>query len=240
MELDKLAIDYHPDETAEVVVSASDTLLLVGISGAGKDTIQSKLLMKDGYHKIVTHTTRDPRANNGVMEQDGREYHFVSYQAMELMLKNHELIEVNKYGVNYYGTSIQEFRVANASGKVALGNIDVNGITAFKSLGDDAVRALFILPPNYDTWRQRLSSRYSSVEEFDQELPNRLGAAADELARALSVSYYHFIINDDLDRAVRVVDEIAHREDTFNRHDDEARLAARDLLDAITGAISAK
>ncbi|RYF29547.1 MAG: hypothetical protein EOO17_01010 [Chloroflexi bacterium] len=236
MEIESLARNYQADQGARDVVAASNTLLLVGISGAGKDTIQSKLLKKDGYHKIVTHTTRSPRANNGIMEQDGVEYHFVSHQVMLDMLTGHDLIEVNKYGSNYYGTSVQEFRAANDSGKVTLGNIDVNGITVFKDLGDDAVRALFILPPDYDTWRRRLSARYSTVEEFEHELPNRLQAAADELMRALSVPYYHFIINDDLDRAVRVVDEIAHREDIFNRHDDEARIAARDLLDAITDA----
>ena len=54
-----------------------------------------------------------------------------------------------------------------------------------------------------------------------------------ELEHALAVPYYHFIINDDLDRAVRVVTEIAHREDLFNRQDDEVRLQARDLLDTI-------
>ena len=57
-----------------------------------------------------------------------------------------------------------------------------------------------------------------------------------ELEHALSVPYYHFIINDELDRAVRVAEEIAHRSDSFNRHDDEARLLARDLLDEIRSA----
>lgn len=237
MEIDLLVQNYQPSHDARDVVAASNTLLLVGISGAGKDTIQSMVLKKDGYHKIVTHTTRLPRVNNGVMERNGVEYHFVTHQGMQELLNNQQLIEVNKYGSNYYGTSIQEFRDANSTGRVAIGDIDVNGITVFKDLGGDAVRALFILPPDYDTWLQRLSSRYSSAEEFERELPNRLNAAAKELTQALSVSYYHFIINDDLERAVRVVDEIAHREDTFNRHDDEARLAARDLLNAIAHTI---
>jgi hypothetical protein len=54
-----------------------------------------------------------------------------------------------------------------------------------------------------------------------------------ELEKALFVPYYHFIINDDLDRSVRIVDEIAHQGDLFNRKDDEARLLARDILDEI-------
>lgn len=233
MNLETLAAHYQPNQSAQEVVRQSDTLLLVGISGAGKDTIQSRLLEKEGYHKIVTHTTRPPRENNGVLEQDGREYHFVSFEAMQLLLEEHELIEVNHYGTQYYGTSVEEFRIANASRAVAVGNIDVNGITSFRALAGDAVRALFILPPSYEVWLQRLAARYSSPDELRRVFPERRQTAIDELEHALGVPYYHFIINDELDRSVRVVDEIAHRRNVFNRHDDEARLLARDLLEAI-------
>ena len=41
------------------------------------------------------------------------------------------------------------------------------------------------------------------------------------------------IINDDLERAVRVTEEIILRGDIFKRQDDEARLAARNLLNDI-------
>ena len=45
--------------------------------------------------------------------------------------------------------------------------------------------------------------------------------------------YYHVIINDDLERAVRVCREIIERGDVFVRQDDEARLVARDLLEVL-------
>jgi guanylate kinase len=233
--LSRLAQLYLPDDTARQILSQVDVMLLVGISGAGKDTIQSRLLETGNYHRITTHTTRPPRANNGVMEQNGREYHFVSYEQMESLLIDHKLIEVNQYGANFYGTSLAEFEIASHDGKVAVGDIDINGITAFRHLSDTA-RAVFIIPPDYTSWRTRLSKRYSSTEEFEAEFPDRRTTAIAELEHALSVPYYHFIINDDLDRAVRVVDEIAHRRDSFNQHDDEARIKARELLDAIKSA----
>src|SRR5690606_4573266 len=77
--LSRLAQLYQPSDAARDVLARADVVLLVGISGAGKDTIQSRLLQRGDYHSIITHTTRPPRANNGVMEQNGREYHFVSY-----------------------------------------------------------------------------------------------------------------------------------------------------------------
>lgn len=233
MTLEELAKNYKPGELAHTAVSASNTVLLVGISGAGKDTIQTKLLDSPDYHRIVTHTTRKPRRNNGVLEQDGREYHFVSRDEMRALLIDQRMIEINQYGDNFYGASVDELEYANSTRKISLTNIDVNGIASFRRLGEDAVRALFILPPSYEEWIDRISKRYSTDEEFTREFPARQTTAIDELEYALSVPYYHFIINDDLERAVRVVDEIAHREDSFNRHDDEARLAARDLLEAI-------
>lgn len=233
MTLEQLAKEYEPDQQAIDTVQQSEILLLVGISGAGKDTIQSRLLETGEYHKIVTHTTRQPRANDGIPEQNGREYHFVSQDEMHDLLMRHQMIEVNQYGKNFYGTSIGEFEKAKQLRKIAIGNIDVNGVAVFHRLAEASVHALFLIPPTYEIWRQRLSSRYHTAEEFEREYPDRRSAAIDELEYALNVPYYHFIINDELERAVRVTGEIAHRTDSFNRHDDEARLAARDLLEAI-------
>lgn len=236
MSIEDLAQQYQPGDEARTAVSMSNTLLLVGISGAGKDTIQSLLLERDEYHRIVTHTTRAPRRNDGILEQDGREYHFVSKDEMATLLRNKQMIEVNQYGDNFYGTSVDEFIDANHSKKIALANIDVNGIAAVRSLGGESVRALFVLPPSYEEWVNRLKNRYPDATSFDEVFSSRRGIAIDELAFALSVPYYHFIINDDLERAVRVIDEIAHKGDEFNRHDDEARLVARDLLEEIANA----
>lgn len=237
MTIEELAASYQPGDSAKEAVSNSNTVLLVGISGAGKDTIQGHILENPGYHRIITHTTREPRRNDGLLEQDGREYHFVSKDTMYELLTAKRMIEINQYGSNFYGASVAEFEQANATRKIAIANIDVNGIAAMRALGGDAVRALFILPPSYDEWVMRLKNRYPDEASFEREFIDRRRIAIEELELALSVPYYHFIINDDLSRAVRVVDEIAHRHNIFNRHDDEARLAARDLLDTIKNQI---
>lgn len=149
------------------------------------------------------------------------------------MLERQEFIEVNRFGDNYYGTSVGEFIAAKQNGKVALGDIDVHGIASFRAISKDNIIPIFIVPPDYSTWRHRLDRRYQSKDELERELPKRLLAARQELEHALSVPYYHFIINDDLERAVRVVDEIAQSTNTFNRHDTEARVRATHLLEAI-------
>lgn len=232
-DLDQLIARYSISDESIAIVRNTPIVLLVGITAAGKDTIQNRLLMKDDYHPIVTHTTRPPRANNGIMERDGEHYHFVSQADVRQMLERQEFIEVNRFGDNYYGTSVGEFIAAQRNQKIALGDIDVNGIASFRAISKDNIIPIFIVPPDYTTWRQRLDGRYHSKEELERELPKRLLSARQELEHALAVPYYHFVINDDLDRAVRVADEIAHSANTFNVHDAEARDRAEQLLAAI-------
>jgi guanylate kinase len=231
--LDQSIASYRMSDASVDIIQTTPIVLLVGITAAGKDTIQNKLLENDEYHKIVTHTTRAPRTNSGLLEQDGDNYHFISVDQMRDMLAEQKLIEVNRFGDNYYGTSIGEFAAAKYKGKIALGDIDVNGIDAFRAISEKNIIPIFIVPPDYATWRARLDGRYHSKDELERELPKRFAAAERELEYALSKPYYHFIINDDLDRAVRVAHEIAHGGNVFNRHDQEARTKAAELLSAI-------
>ncbi|PKL31912.1 hypothetical protein CVV43_00480 [Candidatus Saccharibacteria bacterium HGW-Saccharibacteria-1] len=238
MEIEKLASNYKIDQSGIDIVRASKTVFIVGITSAGKDTIVKRLLESPDYHLIVSHTTRQPRVNNGVMEQDGDDYHFVTQNQMKTLLTDHKMIEVNCFGGNYYGTSVGEFADANLENKIAISDIEVNGISSFYDIAPNSVTAIYIVPPDYETWLCRVQKRYESIELFERDWLVRREIAVNELEHVLSVSHYHFVINDDLNRAVKVTDKIAHREDNvFGRGDDEARLKARDLLDAIKQTI---
>lgn len=224
--------EYEPNEDVAELARSTKIALLVGISGAGKDTIKHELLKQPDYRDIISHTTRQPRKNNGVLETPDVDYHFIDDATAEKMLMNHEFIEAKFVHGIVYGTSTHELRKSHDAGKIAITDVDVQGVDEFKQLSSDVV-AIFIIPPSYSVWRQRLSQRYESGEAFAAEWDRRRGSAVSELQRALEVPYYHFIINDDLERAVHVTGEIAHRPDIFHREDDEARLRARDLLTAI-------
>ena len=148
------------------------------------------------------------------------------------MLEEGKFVEAKFVHGTVYGTSIEAVHRAAGSG-IAITDIDVQGVEEYKDISDDVI-AIFIVPPDYQTWVERLRRRYASDEEFVQEWPKRRETALSELTRALEVPYYHCIINDDLDRAIAVTSEIARREDdVFNQKDDEARLRARELLEEI-------
>lgn len=233
MHLEQLVTDYTPPSEATDIIKNAKIALLVGISGAGKDTIKNQLLVQPGFSGIISHTTRAPRENLGVLEQDGKEYHFISNDTAERMLQHGEFVEAKFVHGTVYGTSIAEVRRASEHG-VALNDIDVQGVTEYKAVSN-AVIAIFVLPPSYDVWIQRLKNRYENEAEFAAEWPKRRASAIAELTQALEVPYYHFVINGELERSVRVVSEIANRPDIFRREDDEARLVARDILATIIG-----
>lgn len=231
-ELAAVIATYEPSDAAKKLVRETRITLLVGISGAGKDTIKKELLKKPDFRDIVSHTTRPPRSNNGMVEISEVDYHFIDNPTARMMLDDQRFIEAKFVHGTVYGTSVDELQQSYDQQKIAITDVDVQGVSEYKELSQHVV-AIFVIPPSYSVWRERLSQRYETIEAFESEWIKRRNSAVSELTHALEVPYYHFIINDELDRAVTVADEIAHKPDVFHRKDDEARLRARDLLTAI-------
>lgn len=232
MNIESLVEKYRTPEEAVRVVKKTKIALLVGISGAGKDTIKKGMLARPGFGEIISHTTRQPRENSGLLEKDGVDYHFITEDTAKDMLERGDFIEAKFVHGTVYGTATDDVLHASKSG-VAITDVDVQGVAEYKEVSDDII-AIFVLPPSYDEWMQRLRRRYTTEEEFAREWPKRRDSAISELKKALEVPYYHCVINDDIDRAVEVAAEIAQRDDIFTRKDDEARIVARDLLHQIS------
>ena len=90
--LKNLIKNYQPNQAASDVVQRTKIVLLVGIFGAGKDTVKRRLLEDNEFADIVSYTTRQPRQNAGVLETPGVDYHFIDEAAVNI-LENHEFIE---------------------------------------------------------------------------------------------------------------------------------------------------
>lgn len=227
-QLTDLANNYKPDGKAISIVRETPIVLLVGVSGAGKDTIKHHLLETGKYHHIISHTTRAPRENAGVMEQDGVEYHFVSKEKAVEMLQNGEFVEANVYSDNLYGTSVAEIAQAKREGRIAITDLEVQGVAEYKAISPNII-ALFILPPDFSEWQRRLYARYGSNDADPADIQKRMHTAISELDEALHQPYYHFIVNENLTDAVVAADKIAHDHDSFNTIDRSFRKWAEQL-----------
>lgn len=166
-------------------------------SGSGKSTLVSMLrTLVEGLDFSISYTTRSPRGS----EEDGREYHFISREKFQEMIRDGDFLEWAEVFGNYYGTAASALDHAAAAGKDLLLDIDVQGAVQVMEKLPDAV-SIFILPPSPEVLEMRLRNR-SVAEHVTSEsvIGNRLAEARNELKKIRS--YKYALVNDILDQAV--------------------------------------
>lgn len=180
-------------------------LFAVGISGAGKNAILDYLVGKypDHYQFIVSHTTRPIRD----YETPDVQYHFIDFSTAEQMLDEGKFIEAQiVHFDNVYGTSIEEIARAQEAKKIACTDLEIQGVDEYMTLGLNA-KAVFLLPPNFEVWKQRLLSRPGELSPKD--VRNRIKSALIEIEHAMGLEHYYIVINNDLSETAELVHEIA-------------------------------
>jgi guanylate kinase len=172
-------------------------LVVTGPSGVGKGTLIRRLLeRRPDYRLSVSATTRAPRPG----EVDGRDYHFLTEQEFERRLAAGDFLEHALYAGNHYGTLKEE--VDRAGGNLVL-EIEVEGARQVRQALPEAIQ-VFIAPPSDETLRKRLEGRMTDAPEV---IERRLARAKEELAARQE--FKRVIVNDDLDRAVHELEDLA-------------------------------
>jgi guanylate kinase len=227
---------YEPTDQTKQLIRETPILLLVGPTGAGKDSVKDKLLESGKFHHIISHTTRPPRINHGILEQDGVDYHFITKQQAAQLLDDHTMIEAKMYSGNIYGTSAAEIQAAKDETKIAMTDLEVQGVAEYKAL-DPGVMAVFLLPPDFQTWQARLQRRYGDVvDAADYRL--RLETALKELEELLNTDYYVAVINDQLDATVQHIETVVNSQDHSTPDEPAARAVAEQLAQDIQAYLS--
>lgn len=197
---------YKPSESVKAQLNRTPIVLLVAISGGGKDTIKYRLLASGEYRHIISYTTRKPRINNGIPEKDNEDYHFIDLATAKKMLDDGRYIEADIYANHIYGTGVADIEAAEKEGKIAITDLTIEGAFHYLSLAP-SVKAVFLLPPSYEIWMKRLTKRGVTEPE---DLRHRMQEAADEIEHAMKADNMYIVVNDDLEDAIQVVDDIAH------------------------------
>lgn len=204
--------DYSLSDAAKKTLQDLKLVLMVGPTSSGRNTIIRELVKTGGYHFIVSDTTREKRVNDGIPEEDGREYWFRTEDDMLSDIKQGDFLEAAIiHNQQVSGISIRELQKAKNSGKIAIDEVEIAGAhNTYKAKPDTVI--IFSVPPSFVKWMHRLHKRGRMPED---EVRRRLETACLEFDAALIQSYYKYVINDDIDETVAAVDSMA-RLDLYN------------------------
>lgn len=173
-------------------------LAVSGPSGVGKGTMVKTLIARrEDVVESVSCTTRAPREG----EIDGKHYFFISREEFERRIDENDFLEFDEHFGNYYGTPKSFVREALKTKSVIM-EIDVVGALRAKKTFPETVLVM-VTPPSAEELKRRLSGRGS---ETDEEIENRLARMEYELSHVSE--YDHVIVNDDLEKAIRALEDI--------------------------------
>ena len=147
-------------------------------SGAGKSTLCDALRQTPDFVYSVSCTTRPPRAG----EIEGEDYHFLSEPAFAARATAGEFLEYANVHGKYYGTLREPILSDLQKGVDVLIDIDTQGAAAIRAYDDAFIRQaladVFIMPPDLEELRRRLTKRGTETEE---QIEVRLQTAAREM-----------------------------------------------------------
>lgn len=146
-------------------------IVLLGASGSGKSTIENELTTHHGFEKIISCTTRKPR--NG--EVDGKDYHFISNDKFEDMVKQGLFAEYDEYSQNrLYGTLISDYD--SNENKVAV--LTPNGFRTLKKNYNGENILSILINANLGTRVKRYIDR-CGVYEFSFDDKNEIASRVE-------------------------------------------------------------
>lgn len=204
---------YFPGEQVQKKLAHVELVAIVGPTGVGKTSILENL----DIPVVKTDITRPRRED----EKKSETYIFRDdYDAMlqELRSGNYAQFVVSRSD-EFYGTHMNSYP---ERGKCTMA-IVAEAIPSFRKLGFKKIIHVYIMPPGYVQWMQRMGSLRA------EDLSKRMAEAVASIKLAVRDDEYHFVLNDDLKTAIADVKHVIAGEE-LNEH--RSRLA-RDTADML-------
>ena len=136
-------------------------------SGAGKTTLVDALRQTSEFIYSISCTTRPARAG----EVEGEDYRFLSEEEFDARARSGEFLEYAIVHGHQYGTLLKPIVDNLMSGRDVLIDIDTQGAANIRNSKDEFVRQaladIFIMPPDVDELRRRLTKRGTASYQRD-------------------------------------------------------------------------
>ncbi|MDQ3159078.1 MAG: hypothetical protein M3P98_03030 [bacterium] len=220
--------NYIVSERTKKILDDTKLVLLLAPSSTGRNTVIKNLLKDPKYMFIVSDTTRNPRNNDGVMEEDGKDYFFRTEKDFLNELKQGSFLEaeiIHKQQVS--GISIRELEVASKKNKIAITDVDIGGVEAIVKQKPDTI-VILLLPPDFEEWQKRVVIRGAMDKD---EWKRRMETAVNILSSIDETKpQYEIVVNDDLREAIEYCKNIIEHGMTNPSKQTVGYTIARDLL----------
>ena len=181
-------------------------VILAGVAGAGKDTIQRELVKRmENVETLPSYTSRSIRPG----DIDGETYNFVTKKEFEEMIKNGEFYEYDIHHNNYYGISKKKKKKKLKNGKIIVKDIDVNGTENLIRLlkNDTKIVTIFLRVPKEEL-KRRLENRVDKPSE--EEIILRLNRFEYEESK---IPLFDYVLkNNDLEKTLKIIMTIIENE----------------------------
>jgi guanylate kinase len=217
--LPSLCKDYQMSAQTISRIKNIDLLMMVGGTGVGKTSIIKQL----GIPYVISDTTRPKRPE----EINGLDYFFrTDCEQLTAEIKERDFVQVNIFSTgDFYGTRASAYPEVG----FAVYAVVADKVPEFRQLGFSETITAFVVPPNFLEWMGRLDKH--NVER--EQLASRLKEAKQSFEFALNDSKTHFILNDDLEKAVEQTKMLLAGNVDRDR-ETEARAAAQAIYDELS------
>ena len=181
------------------MMNKKHVFIICGAAGSGKTTVANYMCEHHHMHRVITHTTRQPRPG----EQDGVDYHFEDAASMARL----HLLEKVTYDGAQYGSSYEGLQEGWQQGQDCVIVLDTAGARTYhQKLGDQAV-IIFLTVSQLKVLAKRMTQRgdqhtaiesrlHSKEYRRDLNLPSELAGIA------------HVITNDQWAATCQQLDQL--------------------------------
>lgn len=173
-------------------------LLIVGSSGAGKNTVINQILKNNKDVKfVVSHTSRTLREG----ESEGVNYHYVTKQNFEKKIENKEMLEYDITHEVYYGISRQTIKESFKDCAILIKDLSLLGTYNCKDILSQDMEVCSIFLTNT---KRELKNRL--IKRGEKDIALRLKIYEKEQSQMNRCDY--IIFNSDLNLTTEMVKTI--------------------------------
>jgi len=183
-------MDYTPAPHVLDHLKQVRLVAVVGPTAAGKNTVIEAAMARDPQIRLLRNNTSRERRPG----ESDREYRFLTREAMEARMAKGEyvLVAPSIFG-DYYATAPEDY---SPNGVMALPILAV-AVQAYRALPFKSFQTIYIMPPDYATWRERIRAHNFTPAA----LQSRLAEAESSLAFVREDETVRIIINETIEQA---------------------------------------